>query len=598
MHNDSHENSYLPFSSTNESLETISRNKLSLLLNPNLFEVRQEIQRDKGIDLIIEVKQDNYYTNFRFPVQLKSTSSIEFNKDNSISFPIEVTNIHYLLNYGMPAYYILYEHQTDKFYVEKVHDVYHNLATKYHNKKFPIEFTVRFHKLLDSEVIQEIYKHTLENGMLLKNLNLQRSFSTSSEITGIVIDKDNEVYSIDKNIAFIDQFGFELLNNLNYDQIISIEQRTHPRSNTSAAFNAVCGIAYYHKANLLKALEFLKEAQKESNKLDPETQTMIVYMLLQTRYLLGMINEENFKIEIAKLMDDQSIGSFLQLEKANDLFNNGGGADKERIKTFYKITNDIISREILNKNALMIVAYARILDAESEILAKDLSGAFLLICGQVRNLKKTRTYKEWLNKENEYANRLNSLFSFAFKQKNYLAVSNLGMDKIRWTYRKIFLTHIFNNWNRKTFKVEGELNEDDKNNLIKKVALVEKIAESYVLLGHTENLISCLSLKYELLHLAQEVEDANITSERIIELIESNDFNGLRINHEKLINGGTSYERFTKSFTDLFNKIYEVAKTSGLEEYLIQDISEHNLAIVEKDIEWSIENFLEFQLPE
>src|SRR6267142_1412156 len=98
----------LPKSSSQETLETISRNKLAAILNPSLFELRFENQRDKGIDLTVELKQNNYYTNFRFAVQLKSTASSKLKKDESISFPIKISNLNYLLNFGMPAYYILY----------------------------------------------------------------------------------------------------------------------------------------------------------------------------------------------------------------------------------------------------------------------------------------------------------------------------------------------------------------------------------------------------------------------------------------------------------------------------------------------------------
>ena len=60
----------LPVSSPLEDMETISRSKLSLLFDPSLFEIRQELQRDKGIDLIVELKQDKSYTNVLTPNKL------------------------------------------------------------------------------------------------------------------------------------------------------------------------------------------------------------------------------------------------------------------------------------------------------------------------------------------------------------------------------------------------------------------------------------------------------------------------------------------------------------------------------------------------
>lgn len=66
----------LPLSSRGEDLETISRNKLSLLFDTRYFEIRHELQRG-------------------FTVQLKSTGSVRVNRNSSISYPIEVSNINY-----------------------------------------------------------------------------------------------------------------------------------------------------------------------------------------------------------------------------------------------------------------------------------------------------------------------------------------------------------------------------------------------------------------------------------------------------------------------------------------------------------------------
>lgn len=150
-----------------------------MLFAPALFEVRQELQRDKGIDYTVELKQDDSYTNFRFALQLKSTTSKEANNDQSISYPVDVSNINYLLNYGMPAYYVLYDHRTDIFYFEQVHVVLLSLIEKYHPRKFPNQFTVRFSKLLTPETIKEIYQDILKSSLLLRRVNEHRGLSSA-----------------------------------------------------------------------------------------------------------------------------------------------------------------------------------------------------------------------------------------------------------------------------------------------------------------------------------------------------------------------------------------------------------------------------------
>jgi hypothetical protein len=60
-------------------------------------------------------------------------------------------------------------------------------------------------------------------------------------VTGFVIDELQDVYSVEQNIAFIEQVGHHLLNQHALPQIIDIEQRSHPRGRASAIFNMICG---------------------------------------------------------------------------------------------------------------------------------------------------------------------------------------------------------------------------------------------------------------------------------------------------------------------------------------------------------------------
>ncbi|MFA6245582.1 MAG: hypothetical protein WC615_01495 [Mucilaginibacter sp.] len=47
----------LPKDSANENLETQSRQKLAALFSIQLFELRDELQHDKGVDLFVELKR-------------------------------------------------------------------------------------------------------------------------------------------------------------------------------------------------------------------------------------------------------------------------------------------------------------------------------------------------------------------------------------------------------------------------------------------------------------------------------------------------------------------------------------------------------------
>ncbi|MFA6273962.1 MAG: DUF4365 domain-containing protein [Candidatus Paceibacterota bacterium] len=583
----------LPSSNAMEDLETISRNKLSLLLSPSLFELRVEMQRDKGIDLTVEIKKDNKYTNFRFAVQLKSTATIKANKDGSISFPVETSNINYLLNYGMPAYYILYNHVMDTFYAEPAEQVYLNVVKKYPTQKYPEKFKVRFSKLLTAELITEIYNTTLEKGMVLRRLTSHLKFSVSNgKSEGIVIDQDNEVYSVTQNIDFINQFGPMLINNAQFKQIIEIEQRTHPRTEASPIFNLVCGIAYFQHGNLYKAMELLKLAQQKSDSFDINIQAMLTYTLLNAKFLLGILNKVEFEEQIAKIAENENSGTFFEIEKAYNELSSNNVKPVKGIKTLYTAIANIIKKDEKNIH-LRITAYAKILDAEAIILFHDLELNFSYFLGKAKEPLKSKAYIEFLELEKVYLKRIDMLTEFALKNKYFLGVSNLASSKIIWSYKKIFHSHILNNWKKNAYKLSKPLSAEDFDTLLKSCDKLDKIAETYEMLEHRENMISCLNNKYEILHFIEQNEAAEQTKTKILEMIENNDFVGLRTRHNEMIYGKTPHEKFIKNYASRINGIQDLAKKCGLDifRYSSEDI-------LNRKPEWSIDNFLEFQFPD
>jgi len=592
--------SHLPQSSRTEDLETISKTKLSLLLDPFFFEIRKETDRDKGVDMIVEIKQDGHYTNFRFAIQIKASSSLKANSDGSFSLAVETSNINYLLNYGMPAYYILYDHQSGKFYIKSASQVFHDLARKHNlNRRFPENFTIRFSSLLTQEKISEIYKFSFENGTLLRRLNSHLKFSDQDQRlkTGVLIDEDNDVYNVEQNIAFIDHNGFYLLNNYQYTQIIEIEQRTHPRSNTTATFDLICGIAYFQRSSLFKAIEFFKSAQKKAQDLSPEITEMLSYNLLHVKYLLGMIEESAFKKEVAILLAAENSNSFLEIERIYNSFLESPEKGYKKLQKFYDDIRSFITKYKNENDSLLIRTYAQIIEAERQVLTDDMLANFLLLCGRVSDIKVNPVYDLWQKFDQKYLERLTSLLAFAVKKQEFLTASNLCMIKTQWAYFKAFYFHAFQNWNRISHTIDGELSEEAKSDILLKAEQIEQIAKTYEMLEHRENLVTCLSLKYELLHFTRQMEECKKTLERMRNIIEEYELNALKERLQKLQTGGTAHERFYSYFTNYLGSVYRVAKASDLEWFLMTDVSSEHFEHESKNIRWSINEFFDFELP-
>lgn len=592
---------FLPAVNPAEDLETVSRHKLSLLLSPSLFEIRPEGQRDKGIDLTVELKQDNSYTNFRFAIQLKSTASAKVNKDQSVSYPVDVSNISYLLNYGMPTYYILYDHATDIFYVEQAHHIFQALIKKYPSKKIPKQFTARFSKRLASEAIKEIYQATLENGLLLRQLNAHLGLSSDAakQPTGIVIDDENEVYSVEQNIEFINQYGWLLINRTEFKRITEIEQRTHPRTTASPMFNLVCGVAYFAESSLFKAIEFLKAANSAVSALDPDVRPMMTYTYLHARHLLGIITEADFKNGVAELMQTENLGSFLELEKAYMTFVEGTEELKTRIQTLQDKISSLIADEPDN-TALRIRAYSIILNMEEKQLIHKLPLNFIVVCGRVPDLFETKTYRKWKELDERHSKRLGSLLKYCMDTHGFLAASNIAMDISEWTYQKLFIFYALKNWDPKSCSVKGKLTIEELDSLAKEAVRIDNVIQGYEMLNHRENMVHALSFKYELLIFADRVSDAKEVASQIASLIEAHDMNSLKQGFQSLLNGESRYRRFITFFTEHISQIYRVAGNCGLEKHFSEPIPAEylkNPEYYERGQKWMEGDFFEMQYP-
>ncbi|MCV9934598.1 DUF4365 domain-containing protein [Flavobacterium sp. LS1R47] len=125
----------LPKVNPNESLETISNVFFRKRFGVEKIEIRSETVRDKGIDFHIEVNKESasggsVYNNYRFAVQLKATNKIKKGTDGSFGIQISTSNISYLLNNGMRAYYVFYHHPTDCFYYDSVKNILDQIKSK------------------------------------------------------------------------------------------------------------------------------------------------------------------------------------------------------------------------------------------------------------------------------------------------------------------------------------------------------------------------------------------------------------------------------------------------------------------------------------
>ncbi|OKS88102.1 DUF4365 domain-containing protein [Mucilaginibacter polytrichastri] len=592
-------NPQLPRSSRQETLETDSRNRLAPLFNVELFELRPENLRDKGIDIIGEIKQDNAYTNFRFAIQLKATESVKKQKDGAMSYPIEVNNLQYLLNFGSPAFYILHDHPENQFYIASVAEVYRSLMSKHRPDQLPKTFKVKFIDLLNKAQFDRIYKETFDNGTLLKKLSSHIRMQSQNERppTGFVIDELQDVYSVEQNIAFIEQVGHHLLNQHALPQIVDIEQRSHPRGKVSAIFNMICGVAYLHQANLFKAVELLKLAYNDRDSLHPEDRSMVAYQFFHAKYLLGLTDVEEFSKVAAEIMANEDAGTFLQLSNLHNQFVASKEPDQgKKLRTYYEG-----AMRIANKHPgfhdMRVVAYAKVLHAEAILLLHELAKNSLLTMGRKVDAFYDLVEADWLKFDEQFLNQLQALYGYALKHRNFPALSNLMMEKIEWEFAKIYHFHSFCSWNKDTLSIGTEVIEEDRVLLEKFLTDIDKIAETYDRLQQRENQFNCLRCKYEILDFLGNTEEAAQITEEMKTLISTYDMNALRRTYEQLLQGDIKHRKFMADLTERRAMVDRIAKNSGIYEHLYKDIDEEMNRVLKRQPEWSLTELFPLSYP-
>lgn len=592
--------STLPLSSRQETLETISRNRLALLFDPILFELRPENQRDKGIDIIGEIKQDGVYTNFRFAVQLKSTESIKKLKDGSMSYPVEVSNLQYLLNFGAPAFYILHDYPENQFYIASVAEVFRSLQQKYRPDQLPKTFKAKFVNLLNKAQFDHIYKETFDSGTLLKKLSAHIRLQSKSEqpLTGFVIDELRDVYSVEQNIVFIEEAGYHLLNQHALSQIVDIEQRSHPRGKVSATFNMVCGVAYLHQSNLFKAIDLLKLAYNDMDSLHPEDRSMVAYQYLHAKYLLGLIGEAVFRKETAEIAANEDAGTFLQFENLHNQFLASKEPDQgKKLQTYY----DGMMR-IVNKHPefhdMRVFAYAKVLHAEATLLLHELAKNSLLSMGRKVDALLDLVTADWLKFDEQFLRQLQALYSYALKQRNFGALSNLMMEKVEWEFAKIYHLHSICNWNKDTLSINKEVIDDDRILLEKFLLDLDKIAGTYDRLQQRENQFNCMRCQYEILDFLGNAAEASQITQEMKKLISNYDMNALLPTYEQLLQGDIKHRKFMVDLTQRRSAVDRVAKNSGVYEHLYNDIDEEMNRLLNRMPKWSLTELFPLNYPE
>jgi len=540
------DNQFLPKSTANKELETSSRRLLHGMFEARDFEVRDETQHDTGIDLSIELKSEGKCTNLRFAIQLKATHAAKRKKDGSFSVSVPISNINYLLNDALPAYYVLYHQEENIFLYQQAKEVDKMLSEKYPKGKRPKSFTISFHQPFDAQAIAQLRAKMLTLGYLRRNISdiLDLTDDHNQLRDSIVVQKNLKVYSPSANLRYLESFGYQLLTRGEFAYIMEVEQDCYPMEEPSAKFHFVCGTAAHYTGQLTRSLDHFKIAEKHIEDLHPEAMPMMQYYTAHSKRSLGMIDRKRSLKSIGTLMDSAPFGLFLRLEKAFEEYQDSKEPAQIKISQFREKMDTILSDPSCSGN-LKLTAETYLLDIRAQELNIQLLD-YLLSGWAVFSAPyyDRKAYQLHQREVADYECHLNGLLERAKREGNHFTYHNICLNAIKTHYTAAYYTAVIRGTDRKARFQKLAFSEDEKKVLYEQAGYAGEIAGIFRDFSASRNMMSAFFQQYELLHLLGDLDAAGQVYRKMDDIIRENNWHGLEKGLENLKKGKTPHQRF------------------------------------------------------
>ena len=541
----------LPWTSENENLETISDRLFQPLFDVKKFEIRPEKEKDKGIDHHIEIKYNGKYTNFRFVIQLKATDSIEKNVDGSLSLQLNTSNINYLWNNPMPAFYVLYYKPENSFYYENIQEFVKNLYIKDNDWKNQSTHVLRFNKVLNEDTITEIYNLTIQKGKFQRELNekaVARSL-TANKGDKVIVDDEFNVSDDSEIRELIEGIGLMLVNEGKWKEIVAIHKQASGNVASTSLYNLVLGLANYYLGNLSESLSFFKASRRLIDELNDDLQDHLKFFDAAVKLSLGLISNDDYESVTDDLENAGNVGLYVKLNKAKKKYlESFDKATTDRYEQYVKDVESIISDPEANDSIKLmgrcdLALFQGYKNNSDYIRNVSFLNAIEADTGPIIQLR-VDSAKRFIEENNKWCENIDDIKRTAFDTKNMLAYYNALMAEVRVNYEMDVITD-----NIRIVLAPGpdiEVPEEpDKEpiyeNMIKKI---DAAYDYYKSIGFIDNLVFALSIKYEILHYLEQPESASEIRTELSDIIEFNDLFELKSKFEELVNGGTTHEKY------------------------------------------------------
>jgi Domain of unknown function (DUF4365) len=285
----------LPQSDNNDELQQRSLIAFRAAVPTNLFLVRDERVDDKGVDLALEVKAGDRFTNIRSQVQLKATGETGLNADGSFSFSVATSNLNYLLNGQCPLYavWIAPRNELRLVWARDEARRLHAVNPQWHAQA---TVTLRFPRPVQPDEWTVAHERVLREGRLHRQSHdaLTRA-ATAAPITLGIDPTTLNVTAPDQAAATLAEHGLAMVSAGHAGVVLDLAPLLRPEVRSLPHTRFVVGYAHYAQGNYFAARPELGRAVAGREQFDQVDRYVLDALLSGCDYRLGRIDEAEFR---------------------------------------------------------------------------------------------------------------------------------------------------------------------------------------------------------------------------------------------------------------------------------------------------------------
>lgn len=265
-----------PVADRNSELQELSVRAFQNVLPVSKFLFRSKLADDFGVDGMLELKIDSCVTNLCAQVQLKSVEEAKLNQDGTISLPVAVSNVNYLLN-GQSPLYILFIASRNELRYLWAREESNRLDRKKPDWMQQETVSLRFKQVLTPAGVDRIHRRIRQEARLQRETHetLARSATSEQVVIGINLETlastdPDEGYGLLLSIGITLVAAGHAADVLNMFRFISPSRSGEPRLRLVRAY------AHYTQGRYIGALAEVSEALLQAERLSSDDQQFLV----------------------------------------------------------------------------------------------------------------------------------------------------------------------------------------------------------------------------------------------------------------------------------------------------------------------------------